>query len=287
MANGTSEAVDQATRLSEIGFPEFTAKLVNDVFNALVSANLSQMKAYVELLQAVSKTLTEYINDTQDDIGPAEILDFLVALVPDPNDPNNPTKVKDQANLLPADVAALNTALALPPGTIATPPPGTTPPTLAPIGTTASSSNQVVAPPAANATTTTLNATDVTAIMEAVARRIAANKYDLLSRMVNQGILQTVVYDGLIRSSLTFSTYGSNFYSKHESQYQRSDFNFAVQARSGRAVSRWINIAARANYTKVNVHVTNETTQAASSSNVRIEGLVELRIKTNYLALTP
>ena len=34
MANGASQAVENATRLSEIGFPEFTAQLITDTFNA-------------------------------------------------------------------------------------------------------------------------------------------------------------------------------------------------------------------------------------------------------------
>ncbi len=42
MANGTSAAVTEAARLDEIGFPEFTCKLVTDVFDALVSANIRQ-----------------------------------------------------------------------------------------------------------------------------------------------------------------------------------------------------------------------------------------------------
>ena len=35
MANGATQAVENATRLSEIGFPEFTAQLITDTFNAI------------------------------------------------------------------------------------------------------------------------------------------------------------------------------------------------------------------------------------------------------------
>jgi hypothetical protein len=42
MPNGTSAAVTEATRLNEIGFPEFTAKLVKDVFDVLLGATLRQ-----------------------------------------------------------------------------------------------------------------------------------------------------------------------------------------------------------------------------------------------------
>ena len=85
MSNGTSAAVTEATRLSEIGFPEFTTKLVTDVFDALIAANIRQTQAYVELLREISKSLKEFINDTKDDIGPQELLQFLAAVLPPEN----------------------------------------------------------------------------------------------------------------------------------------------------------------------------------------------------------
>jgi hypothetical protein len=70
----TSTAVNEASRLEEIGFPEFTTKLVTDVFDALVSANIRQAESYIELLQKVSKSLTEFVSETKDDISGDEIL---------------------------------------------------------------------------------------------------------------------------------------------------------------------------------------------------------------------
>jgi hypothetical protein len=61
MPNGTSTAVTEATRLAEIGFPEFTAKLAKDVFDALLAATLRQMEAYSELVAATAKTLQDYV----------------------------------------------------------------------------------------------------------------------------------------------------------------------------------------------------------------------------------
>ena len=43
MPNGTSTAVTEATRLTDIGFPEFTAKLVKDVFDVLLAATLTHV----------------------------------------------------------------------------------------------------------------------------------------------------------------------------------------------------------------------------------------------------
>ena len=52
MPNGTELAITQAARLNEIGFPESTAKLIIDTFDALVAANLRQTQAYVELIHS-------------------------------------------------------------------------------------------------------------------------------------------------------------------------------------------------------------------------------------------
>jgi len=161
MANGTSAAVTEAARLDEIGFPEFTCKLVTDVFDALVAANIRQTQAYVELLQAVAQSLKDYINNTKDDIGGEEILQFLAKVLP----PDNPvpgqdsTKVKAGTTLNDADATALNSALTVP-AAAAQP-----------------SNNQV-------ATAGALDETKVKTICDAVAVRLAANKYDLLKEIL-------------------------------------------------------------------------------------------------------
>ena len=80
-----SAAMGYATQIEEIGFPEFTTKLVGDTFDALIAANIRQQQAYVELLQATSKSLSAYINDTKDDITPAEIVQLFSAIMPPRN----------------------------------------------------------------------------------------------------------------------------------------------------------------------------------------------------------
>ena len=122
MPNGTSAAVTEAARLDEIGFPEFTAKLITDTFDALVSANLRQTEAYIELVQSVAKSLKEYINDTHEDISGEELLRFLAAVLPpDDTTSDEPTKVKVGVELKagdPGDVGPLNDALHLPDGAL-------------------------------------------------------------------------------------------------------------------------------------------------------------------------
>ena len=80
MANGPQDAIENATRLSEINFPEFTAKLITDTFNAITASYIDQMAQYVNLLQLVGQSLQDYINATRDDISADEINTFLATV---------------------------------------------------------------------------------------------------------------------------------------------------------------------------------------------------------------
>ncbi len=257
--NDISAAVDEATRLSEIGFPEFTTKLITDVFDALVSANLRQTESYVSLLQAVGKSLKDFVNDTKDDIDGAQILQFLAAVAPGPSE-EEPTKVAVGKTLSSDEADRINKALAL-------------------SGDAGVDGDNKVVP------TTQIDQAAYDKILEAVARRIAANKYDLLKEMVKQGMLRLVVEEGLIETHLTFHTYASSFYNKRKADYHRDAFKFRAKVRTGSLLSPWVKASASASYSNVNIRTTNETQQDRSGSSVNIFGLVRIKFKTDYLPL--
>lgn len=261
MSNGTSAAVTEVARLDEIGFPEFTAKLITDTFDALVSANIRQTEAYIQLVQSVAKTLETFIKETQDDIGGEELLRFLAGILP-PDSPSSPdpTKVKAGNSLTSAEVDKLNQALLLP------------------AEANVPNNNQV-------AETGTLDQGKVNAILAAVARRIAASRYDLLKEMVKQGILRLVVETGVIESRLTFTTYGSTFYSKHSSDYHRDTYKSKAKAGTGSLFSLFGNVSGSTYRTSINIRSTKETQRDISGSQVQIFGMVRINFKTDYLPL--
>ena len=130
MANGATEAVENATRLSEIGFPEFTAKLITDTFDAITTAYINQMAQYGNLVQAVSQTLQDFINNTVEDVSSDDINAFLVALG-GLNDAALNFLLGDStaaASLSTTEAAALNAAVALPPDPPPPPPQYDAPP---------------------------------------------------------------------------------------------------------------------------------------------------------------
>lgn len=259
----TADAVNQASRLSEIGFPEFTTKLVTDVFDALVSSNMRQTEAYISLLKEVGKSLTQYINDTKDDIGGDELMLFLSQVVPPDNasgDSEEPTKLKAGDTLTTAEAGKLRDALKI---------------------TDSSPANESVVPANGNG----IDQTKYELILDAVAKRIAANKYDLLKEMVKQGILRLVVENGLIETRLTFSTYGSSFYQAKSKQYNRKNFSFRAKARTGGLVSLWCKASASTAYSSVSVSTAEKVNQDRAGSRVNIFGMVQINFKTDYLPL--
>ena len=91
-------------RYSTMGFAQFTSMLINNVFDALISANIRQTEAYIQLVEAVGQTLQNFIANTQNAISQEEITQFLAPLA----------NIADGENLIDADVTRVNDALALP-----------------------------------------------------------------------------------------------------------------------------------------------------------------------------
>lgn len=255
MAN--ADAVDQASRLSEIGFPEFTAKLVTDVFDALVSANMRQTDAYLSLIKEVGKSVSQYINDTKDDIGGDEIMQFLAAVAPPEND-NDISKIKEGGTLSAQEATDVQGKLA--------------------VIENDSNVNDVTVPE-------NINQEAYNNILEAVAKRIAANKYTLLQEMVKQGILRLVVENGVIETRLTFTTYGSSFYQEKSKDYNRKNFSFRAKAKTGGLVSMWCKASASTAYSSVKISTAEKVNQDRAGSRVNIFGRVEINFKTDYLPL--
>lgn len=261
MATGGDAAIGFASRLDEIGFPEFTCKLVTDVFDALVSSNIRQQQAQIELLKETAKTLTTYINDTKDDIGPAEIMQLLSAAAPpaDATATSEPSKIAVDETLNAGEATAVNNALEVTGGGVA-------------------GDNKV-------ASAKKLTQNDVDAIKGAAAIRIAANKYTLLVEMVKLGMLRLVVDNGSIETGLNFRAYGSDYFSTHSTNYSRNQFDFRASAKTGGIVSLWVNAAASTAFSSVRVSTTDTVSGSNSGVDVRITGGVKINFHTDYLPL--
>lgn len=256
-----STAVDEAKRLDEIGFPEFTAKLVGDTFDALVMANMKQVESYIGLVEQVSKSLSTFVNETKDDITGAEILQYLEAVIPAvASDAEHDSKIHEGAVLDNETAEALNGAVKVP-AEVADPAP------------TFNSGDQL---------------SDATwqNVLDAVATRISVNKYTLLQEMVKQGILRLVVENGTIETRLTFTTYGRASYTRNTSSYQRDTTNKRSSAGAGFIFAPLFSAKERTHSTKLSIRTTKESQRDITGSRVQIFGGVTINFKTDYQPLS-
>ncbi|PKP60124.1 MAG: hypothetical protein CVT89_00440 [Candidatus Altiarchaeales archaeon HGW-Altiarchaeales-2] len=248
----------------ETGYTEFTVKLITDTFDALVAANIRQTETYMELVKQLAKDLKTYINDTKDDIGGEMILQFLGTVLnsdaakANPSDPpvdpatvvkkeGGGTLTTKQATAITNAVKIDDTTPTIPEGTVDTP--------------------------------------KFKAILDAVASRIAADKYTMLKEMVKMGVLRIVVEHGIIETRLTINTSKSSYHTANASNYHRDSFDFRAAARTGGFLSMWVKASASTSYSNLNINTSSRTDRDISGSQVQIYGYVRIDFKTDYQPL--
>lgn len=250
-------AISQASRLDEIGFPEFTAQLIGDTFDALISANIRQQETYLAMVKEVSKSLSDYINQTKDDITGAELMQFISSL-PSPTTPGKP-RFELGYKLNEEDAKILNNAVKIES-------PGVSQPTFA-----ANDELKKVSGGTGK----------WDQLMEAAAKRVAANKYDMLKAILRQGMLRLVVENGYLETKLTFNTWEYHADKEATSNYEREK---TVSFGTSGIVGLITGPSVRAGK-KITVKTANTSSTDTSGTNITIFGGVRLQFKTDYLPL--
>jgi len=260
------------TPLNEIGFAEFTAKLITDVFNALVSANMTQTQSYLLLMQSVSKDLTTFINDTRDDIAGAQILDLLTRLLPDAA--TGSSKVVKGGTLQPDEAKTLGRSLAIANDTDVT------------HGALLTRLDGAGAPLKIAEPVDGGGPAWFDAIIQAAARRIAADKYTLLKELVKMGLLRLVVEHGVIETRLCYNTYASAYHAQESSNYTTG--NMATQMKVGGGLMGFLigGPSMSVSTNTLTVSTARSTDRDISGSSVQVFGRVQIDFKTDYQPLS-
>ncbi|ARM31075.1 hypothetical protein [Prosthecochloris sp. HL-130-GSB] len=245
--------------VTDVAFPEFTAGLINSTFDALVSANIRQMEAYTELTSVLSQKLSEYINNTRDEVSGQEILQFLERVLPLNSDEHTTKVVKGQnMQLSAADAESLNKALELPAAAGKTP-----------VKVTAGKVDD-----------------QYTKILDSVADKIVVNKYLLLNEMVKQGMLRLVIENGTIETRLNFSAWSYDHYSNRSTGYSREETKSGSKKSRGLFGTLFFGPSSgKSNKTSIHVNTSNATSGGSEGSRYNIFGGVRLNFKTDYLPL--
>ena len=247
------------TKLEDIQFPEFTANLIGSTFDALISANLRQMTAHAELVDRFKEDISTFINNTEDDITGDEALAFLERVLPSSESATDSTLVQSGATLSATQAAQLTKKLALP--------------------------SEAGVPPT-EVEEGVLTETSMDTILNAVVKRLAFNKYDMLQKMVNQGLLRIVIEKGEIESRLDFSAWEHKDSTRTTTDYQRSTQRSRKKGKRGIFASVFLGSnSGSTTTTKLHVSTNNAKTTDFDETKTNVTGSVKLYFKTDYMPL--
>jgi len=279
-------AVDEATRaLNEIPFEDFTTSLLQGVFNTLLDTNIQQIETYMELLNGVRQGLESYINNTADDIDDEEILNYLHALpelleedASDASNANTYDKLIDATSSSSDVVQIANTALSALSQNLTIP--GVYEPSFASTSDNADESTAVSSQE----------------VFDAVAKKIAAGRFESLETMVKMGLLRTVVDHGEIESRLTFKMREQHVddvrfkdktktKDKHKEKYKSKNKTKVGVMFGLFGKSKYRKENATDKSTRIHVRTLNEHHRDVTGSSVKFYSRVKLNFKTDYFPL--
>lgn len=274
------------SELNAIGFPEFTSKLINDTFDALIGANLRQMESYRELVKDVGATLTDFIKNTSDDVSDEEIVRLLTGIV------GEQVEIKQGTTLEKAKLDAISAAVKIPElasvsstGTAASP---QSPSVKKPAEELIHSDNTLLIKTAKVGSEkdakegATLDEVAINALYTAAAKRIAANRYDLLKDMVKMGLLRLVVDNGEILTRLDFRAEKKTVVNTKTST--RTDRTTTGNLK-GSFVGTMFGISGNVKSTGISVKTYDRNKNEDNTTTANIMGQVRINFHTDYMPL--
>lgn len=318
-----NSAIDTAARFGEIPFAAFTADLIQGTFDALLNAHIVQLQQYQDFVSAMTLSLSDYINNTVDDVQMSDISSFL-SNVQMPQTPDTQALV----TAILGTAGQFGPAAVLPSsnGTPLTMPPASTPTTpgmdlssvpklgaiSAIVSALAPSIQSVVSgfiPDKGQLATLQANSAlyenytatiseamssalavnqqqlSISALLyRSIAATVASNKYALLQNMASMGLLRLVVSDGEIETKISFSTW-----EQHEdgsssgSRDRTAEGSFNLKRRGIFGLIGGKGSGERKRH--VTVSTAKSYHRDTSGSKVDIYGRVLVRFKTDYLPL--
>jgi hypothetical protein len=280
-------------------YVDFTTKLVTDVMNALVASQISQMRAFADLVSTLERGLAAFKSQAT---ASSVVIKWIEGRIPESG--TDPTKIAVPANLSAssADIIAnlyatkLVTILGapanggkyvLPSAAAQSDPSGymtsltgktlTNSDVPSTAGTGTDYTNSANTLPAADSKNNI--AIDLVSAVITMMSDDADNSYQQLDKLVQMGMMRVVVTDGHILTKMKFSMDTSD-----SSQHSFSDIyssSFAVSASAG-ASWGWGGVSARTSYSSFNVQTSNDHSQTSTDIQVAITGEVLVNYKSDY-----
>ncbi len=261
MAETIKGALNSLSAVNQIGFVQFTTGLVNGVFNSIVTSSINQMKEYAELVAAVSKSLSDFIDDevgTDRLVSANSIISTVFSVNPIPTSNTDIVLSQDQDDIIKSTLGSIvinNKNIS------------------DTIGSTLKIKRDL--------------------LKDFVVKKMendATDKFNYLKTLLKLGMQKVVVDKGLIRTKLTFSVRASEFSatSKKATELEsRSSLNAAAGIGISKSdLSNFIGSAvAVKQQTTLAVNVVNERSVAAASLSANIIGEVVIEFRTDSFPL--
>jgi len=267
-----------ASQLDNIGFPEFTANLINSVYDALLSGTLKQMEAYQELLSSVSKTLVEFQEANYSEVTIAEAQDWLVQNFPFTYTDSNGKEHKV------SEIGAVSVNVVVKIGKLNK---NDLPNSLTYSEITDPNDSDLVKLKnllgnelAGNIT----NSTTYDELIKAIRKKIAGNRYTILKEMVKLGIMRLFVKEAEIETKLTFSVSVTEMQGKNNYTYTSSSFSAGISG--GGVIKKVFNISGNLSYSKVNVRTSSSWATTLGTASADIMGRVLVKLQSDFIQLS-
>lgn len=267
-----------ASQLDNIGFPEFTANLINSVYDALLSGTLKQMEAYQELLSSVSKTLKEFQEANYSEVTIAEAQDWLVQNFPVTYTDSNGQEHK----VSKIGAVVVNSVMQI--GKLNE---GNLPNSLTYNNIT--DGNDPDLEKLKNLLGNDLagdftESTTYDELITAIRKKIAGNRYTILKEMVKLGIMRLFVKEAEIETKLTFSVSVTEMQGQNNYTYTNSSFSAGISG--GGVIKKVFNISGHLSYSKVNVRTSSSWARTLGTASADIMGRVLVKLQSDFIQLS-
>lgn len=248
MPTAVERAMGALTRINDIGFPEFTAKLVNDTVDSVVGATIRQLKSYAELVAEVGQGLQAFVAKA---VSPEAVQQYLKDAFPTADGNStavvvNGTYDKQLYQEITGRFGAIDG--------LADPGEGT-------------------------ATFSQDNVDKITAKVQGEMNKTATVSFNALKTMVEMGYARVIFTDGHIRTKLTFDVTATDSSRRSSSDIAQSAFQASMSMR-GSFLSAMLGISGGVSYRNLHVRTVNEQSAAATTVSADIIGEVQVNFAT-------
>ena len=267
-----------ASQLDNIGFPEFTANLINSVYDALLSGTLKQMEAYQELLSSVSKTLREFQEANYSEVTIAEAQDWLVQNFPVTYTDSNGKEHKV------SKIGAVSVNGVMKIGKLKK---DDLPNSLTYIEFADANEDDLVKLKNLLGNELAGNFTESTNyddLITAIRKKIAGNRYTILKEMVKLGIMRLFVKEAEIETKLTFSVSVTEMQGQNNYTYTNGSFSAGISG--GGVIKKVFNISGNLSYSKVNVRTSSSWARTLGTASADIMGRVLVKLQSDFIQLS-